>query len=38
MTAKHLLEYGKKNFKYEINSYFHVEPKKQKSLTKLWKK
>ncbi len=30
MTTKHLLEYGKKNFKYEISSYFRVEPKKQK--------
>lgn len=38
MTAKHLLEYGKKNFKYEINSYFHVEPKKQKIVDKIMEK
>ena len=38
MTAKHLLEYGKKNFKYEINSYFHVEPKKQKIVDEIMEK
>lgn len=38
MTARYLLEYGKKNFKYEINSYFHVEPKKQKIVDKIIEK
>jgi len=38
MTTKHLLEYGKKNFKYEINSYFRVEPKKQKIVDEIMEK
>ena len=38
MTAKHLLEYGKKNFKYEISFYFRVEPKKQKIVDKIVEK
>ena len=38
MTTKHLLEYGKKNFKYEINSYFRVEPKKQKIVEEIMEK
>lgn len=38
LTAKHLLEYGKKNFKYEINSYFRVEPKKQKIVDEIIEK
>ena len=38
MTTKHLFEYGKKNFKYEINSYFRVEPKKQKIVDEIMEK
>src|SRR3989344_3568520 len=38
MTTKYLLEYGKKNFKYEINSYFRVEPKKQKIVDEIMEK
>jgi len=38
MTTKHLLEYGKKNFKYEINSYFRVERKKQKIVDEIMEK
>lgn len=38
LTAKHLLEYGKKNFKYEISAYFHIEPKKQKIVDEIMEK
>lgn len=38
LTAKYLLEYGKKNFRYEISAYFHVEPKKQKVVDEIMEK
>lgn len=38
LVSKYLLEYGKKNLKYEINSYFHVEPKKQKIVDEIVEK
>lgn len=38
MTAKYLLEYGKKNLRREISSYFRVEPKKQKVVDEIMEK
>ena len=38
LTAKHLLEIRQKNLKYEISSYFRVEPKKQKIVDKIMEK
>lgn len=38
MTAKYLLEYGKKNLRREISSFFRVEPKKQKVVDEIMEK